>query len=243
MKRFLIPLLSAVVLPTSVSANPAIYGPQMCTMLRSNIPIDKAWKYVTDAHVQRIIDREKAYGGFETEFGVAISAGIEANRVLGGMREDVFALALSQCPYSFWKGYANVAPKKIKSPGSLGFTSISINGTRYISSVFEGGEAFLKGIKPGSIIHEVNNENIMDKSTKEYVKIMPKNVDEKVTLLIEYDGNKEIYELVSVPSENINWPKGTKLKIKKIKPKNNSSSNSMNINCNSTVWEKKPVCN
>ena len=87
----------------------------MCTMLRSNIPIDKTWKYVTDAHVQRIIDREKAYVGFETEFGVAISAGIEANCVLvGGTREYVLALALSQCPDYFGKGYANVALKKIK---------------------------------------------------------------------------------------------------------------------------------
>ena len=83
----------------------------------------------------------------------------------------------------------------------------------------------------------------MDISTKEYAKNMPKNVDEKVTLLIGYGGNKEIYELVTNPSGNINWPRGTKLKIKKVKPKNNSSSNSMNINCNSPVCKKKPVCN
>ena len=43
------------------------------------------------------------------------------------VEETKNGIRISQCPDYFWKGYANIAPKKIKSPGSLGFTSISIS--------------------------------------------------------------------------------------------------------------------
>ena len=243
MKRLLFPLLAALALPAAVKANPAIYGPQICTMLKSNIPIDKAWKYVTDSQVQRIIDRERAYGGFQTEFGVAISAQIEANKVLGSMKNDVLALALSQCPEDFWQGYSNIKVGTIKNSGSVGLTTVSINGQRYIASVFTGGDAFLKGVKPGSKILEINNINIKDFTDQEYLKLMPKNIDEEVTLLIELEGKKDIYKLIAVPSENISWPKGTKIKIKKNKSKIKSNSGLPRVNCNSPVWKKKPICN
>jgi len=243
MKCLLLLLIAAFTLPTDVKANPAIYGPQICTMLKSNIPIDKAWKYVTDSQVQRIIDRERAYGGFQTEFGVAISAQIEANKVLGSMKNDVLALALSQCPEDFWQGYSNIKVGTIKNSGSVGLTTVSINGQRYIASVFIGGDAFLKGVTPGSKILEINNINIKDFTDQEYSKLMPKNIDEEVTLLIELEGKKDIYKLIAVPSENISWPKGTKIKIKKNKSKIKSNSGSPRVNCNSPVWKKKPICN
>ena len=244
MKRFLLPLLAVVSLPNFVRANPAIYAPQICTMLQSNISINKAWKYVTQAQRQQIVDRERTFGGYQTEIGWGLSAGIEAKKVLGGMYEDVLALTLSQCPDYFWKGWENNdgSGVVIKNPGSLGFVSILINGTRYIAAVREGGDAFAKGIKPGSIILSINNENILNIDTKKYEKMMPKNIGENVTLLIEYEGEQEIYELNTVPSENIKWAKGTKIRIKKSKIKKDSSSGSVNVNCDSPVWKNKPRC-
>ena len=72
-------------------------------MLQSNISINKAWKYVTQAQRQQIVDRERTFGGYQTEIGWGLSAGIEANRVLGGMYEDVLALTLSHAQIIFGK--------------------------------------------------------------------------------------------------------------------------------------------
>ena len=69
------------------------------------------------------------------------------------------------------------------------------------------------------------------------------NVGESLTYLIEYKGERKIYELTTVPSENIKWAKGTKLRIKKSKIKKDSSSGSVKVNCDSPVWKNKPRCN
>ena len=62
MKRLLLPLLAVIALPNFVRANPAIYAPQICTMLQSNISINKAWTYVTEVQRQQILARERTFG-------------------------------------------------------------------------------------------------------------------------------------------------------------------------------------
>ena len=177
----------------------------------------------------------------------ALSGAMEVNKTLGGMYGDVMALTLSQCPDYFWQGWANNDGSGIviKNPGSFGFISVLINGKRYITVVLEGGDFFAKGIKPGSIILSINNVDITNFSHKEFVKMLSKirNVGEKATFLIEYKEERKIYELTTVPSENIKWAKGTRLKIKKSKIKKNSSSGSIKVNCDSPVWKNKPRCN
>ena len=83
---FLLILLS----PQVAFANPAIYAPQICSMMRTGISYEKAWGYIYDARKKELVDRERRFGGFNTDIGVYLSAGVEAKRELGGMESDVY---------------------------------------------------------------------------------------------------------------------------------------------------------
>ena len=91
----------------AAKANPAIYGQQLCVMMRSGITQNKAWDYIvrdhtraTMANLQTVIPwYSAASAGWAV--GTALGNAELAQKQLAAMKPDVFKVARSTCPEHF----------------------------------------------------------------------------------------------------------------------------------------------
>ena len=88
-RRFL--FLFVLLSPQVAIANPAIYAPQICSMMRSGLSYQKAYGYVEEGRKQQIINTYPLIEGlaqYSREFNNQVA-------------KDIYIVTKSQCPDAF----------------------------------------------------------------------------------------------------------------------------------------------